>query len=335
MKNVAIAGATGAVGQEFLDILEKRNFPVGNLLPLASERSVGKTVKFKGEDFPVKVLSHDSFEGIDIAFFSAGSSRSKEFAPSAVKAGALVVDNSSAFRMDPEIPLVVPEVNPEDALKHSGIIANPNCSTIQMIVAVAPVHRAFGVKKIICATYQAVSGTGKAAMVELESQTRDIMDAKEPRIEVYPHQIAFNALPHVDFFHGDGFTNEEHKMSRETHKMLHDDSIRISTTCVRVPVMRAHSEAIWLELAGPSSVADVRSVLENAPGIIMVDEPEENRYPLAIDASGRDEVFIGRLRKDTAFENGIAMWVVADQLLKGAALNTVQIAELVIEKMGT
>ncbi|TET37124.1 MAG: aspartate-semialdehyde dehydrogenase [Planctomycetota bacterium] len=329
-QTVAIAGVTGAVGQELLAILAKRDYPVGKLLPLASERSAGKTVSFRGEDIPVQVLSQDSFGGVDVAFFSAGSSRSKEFAPSAVEAGALVVDNSSAFRMEPDVPLVVPEVNPEDAKKHSGLIANPNCSTIQMVVAVAPIHRAFGVKRIICATYQAVSGTGKAAMEELDRQVRDIMSGRQPSVEVYPHQIAFNALPHVDFFVEDGYTNEEHKMSRETHKILHDDSIKISTTCVRIPVVRAHSEAVWLELEKPARMDEVRSVLEKSPGVIVVDDPGENKYPMAIHATGRDEVFVGRLRKDTALDNGIAMWVVADQLLKGAALNAVQIAETVL-----
>ena len=324
---VAIVGATGAVGCEMIDTLEKRNFPVRELKLLASSRSVEKKLKFKGHELLVEELKKDSFEGIDIALFSAGAGRSVEFAPHAVKSGAIVIDNSSAFRMDPKVPLVVPEINSADIKLHQGIIANPNCSTIQMVVALNPIHRVSRIRKIIVATYQAVSGTGMKAIQELERQVKEWRDGKPPSCEVYPHPIAFNCFPHVDVFLDNGYTKEEMKMVHETRKILHDDQIQVSATCVRVPVFRAHSEAIHIELEKKLSAVQVKEILSKAPGVVVQDDPNRNLYPLAIHASGKYEVFVGRIREDSALTHGIALWVVADQLLKGAALNAVQIAE--------
>lgn len=327
---VALAGATGAVGREFIKVFEKRNFPIEDFKPLASKRSAGNTLECQGRKYVIEELTPESFEGVDVAFFSAGGSISRDFAPHVVKAGAVMIDNSSAFRMDPEVPLVIPEINPGDAKEHKGIIANPNCSTIIALMALAPIHREAGLERFIASTYQAVSGSGKAAMDELVDQLKDLIAGKEPKIEVYPHQIAFNALPHVDTFQENGFTREEMKMVNETHKILHDKDIRISTTCVRVPVMRSHSESITLQTKKKLTPDEVRNILSEAPGVIVVDKPEENRYPLATSTTEQLDVQVGRIREDAVFENGISLWVVGDQLLKGAALNAVQIGELLL-----
>jgi len=327
---VAVAGATGAVGREMLKVLEDRDFPLSELVPLASEKSVGKSVTFKKEEITVKLLDENAFEGVDIALFSAGGDVSKKLAPSAVKAGAVVIDNSSAFRMNPEVPLVVPEVNPDDAAGHAGIIANPNCSTIQMVVALAPIHREARILKVIVATYQAVSGTGKAAIDELKNQVTALENNGEPETSVYPKQIAFNLLPHIDTFQENGYTREEIKMVDETKKILHDESIRISATCVRVPVYRAHSEAVFIETERKLTANEAREILAGAPGVKVIDDPSRLEYPTPLEATGSYLTYVGRIREDTALENGLAMWVVADQLLKGAALNAVQIAELII-----
>ncbi|HDD43571.1 MAG TPA: aspartate-semialdehyde dehydrogenase [Candidatus Desulfofervidus auxilii] len=332
--NVAVVGATGAVGNEMVKVLEQRNFPVKNLKLLASERSIGKTLNFHDEEVPVEVLSENSFKGIDIALFSAGASISKQYAPLAAAAGAVVVDNSSAFRQEPDVPLVVPEVNPHAIAqyKNRGIISNPNCSTIQMVVVLKPIHDVAKIKKVVVATYQAVSGTGRRAINELENQVKALFNFQPVNCEVYPHQIAFNCLPHIDIFFENGYTKEEMKMYFETKKIMEDENIIVSATCVRVPVFYGHSEAVHIELEKPLDVADVRKILSNSPGIKVIDDPSKNLYPLAIEAAGKDEVFVGRIRKDLAFENGIAMWIVADNVRKGAALNAVQIAEILLEK---
>ena len=332
--NVAVVGATGAVGNEMIKTLEQRNFPVKNLRLLASKRSVGKKLKFHGEEIPVEELKEDSFEGIEIALFSAGASVSKQFAPLAAAAGAVVIDNSSAFRQEPDIPLVVPEVNPHAIAqyKNRGIIANPNCSTIQMVVALKPIHDVAKIKRVIVATYQAVSGTGQKAINELETQVRQLFNFQPVTCEVYPYQIAFNCLPHIDIFFENGYTKEEMKMYYETKKIMEDDSITVSATCVRVPVFYGHSEAVHMELEKKLTADEVREILSKAAGVVVVDNPSQNLYPLAIEAAGRDEVFVGRIREDLALPNGIAMWVVADNIRKGAALNAVQIAEILLEK---
>ena len=325
--NVAVAGATGAVGNAMIEILEERNFSVGNLLLLASERSEGKLLKFHGESIAVRTLTHDSFEGIDIALFSAGSERSKEFAPSAVKAGAVVVDNSSAFRMQDEVPLVVPEVNPEKIIEHHGIIANPNCSTIQMVVALKPIYDKVGIKRIVVSTYQAVSGSGKKAIEELSIQTKDVLNFKPVICSVYPCQIAFNCLPHIDAFLENGYTKEEVKMIDETKKILGDEAICVTATTVRVPVYSGHSESVNIETKDKISGEEVKKLLSNAPSIKVLDNPEKSEYPVAIQAAGKDEVFVGRIREDNSIEKGINLWIVSDNIRKGAALNAVQIAE--------
>jgi len=332
--NVAVVGATGAVGNEMRKTLEQRNFPVKKLKLLASKRSVGKKFTFHGEEIPVEELTEDSFADIQIALFSAGASVSKQYAPLAAAAGAVVIDNSSAFRQEPDIPLVVPEVNPHAIAQYRnrGIIANPNCSTIQMVVALKPIHDAARIKRVIVATYQAVSGTGQKAINELETQVRQLFNLKPVTPNVYPYQIAFNCLPHIDVFFENGYTKEEMKMYYETKKIMEDDSITVSATCVRVPVFYGHSEAVHLELEKKLTAAEVREILSKAPGVVVVDEPEKNFYPLAIEAAGKDEVFVGRIREDLAFENGIAFWVVADNIRKGAALNAVQIAEILLDK---
>lgn len=337
LKHVAVVGATGAVGVEMLRCLEQRNFPVGKLTLLASARSAGKTMKFKGEDITVKELTPDAFEGVDIALFSAGGGISKEFAPHATKAGAIVVDNSSAFRMDDEVPLVVPEVNAED-LKNlpKGIVANPNCTTAITLMALNPLHKAFGVKRVIASSYQAVSGTGAQAIEELEAQTREWAKAERrwddvtvgnDLVNVYPHQIAFNALPHVDAFLDTGYTKEEMKMENEGRKILHHPDFRASVTCVRVPVFRAHSVAVTAEFEKPISVEAARAVLAQAEGLDLVDDPANKVYPLALNVAGKDNCQVGRIRVDCALDNALSFWVAGDQLLKGAALNAVQIAE--------
>jgi aspartate-semialdehyde dehydrogenase len=329
---VAVAGATGAVGNEMIATLEERNFPVETLRLFASERSEGKTLDFHGKPLTVELLTDKVFNGIDIALFSAGGDRSLEFAPAAAKAGCVVVDNSSAWRMDPEVPLVVPEVNPDDVDWHKGIIANPNCSTIQMVVALKPIHDAAKIKRVVVTTFQAVSGTGKKAMDELLSQTKDILNFKEINPVVYPHQIAFNCLPHIDRFMDDGYTKEEIKMVNETKKILGDDSVKVTATTVRVPVFRGHSESLNIETEKKLSANEARAVLSTAPGIIVYDVPEKNIYPLPTDATNKDEVYVGRVREDNTVENGINLWIAADNLRKGAALNAVQIAEELIKR---
>jgi aspartate-semialdehyde dehydrogenase len=325
--NVAIAGATGAVGEEFISILEERNFPVANMRFLASERSEGKKLEFRGESITVEVLREDSFQGIDLALFSAGGARSKQFAPAAVESGAVVVDNSSAFRMEPDVPLVVPEVNPHAISEHNGIIANPNCSTIQMVVALKPLHDHSRIRRVIVSTYQSVSGTGKKAIHELETQTRSLMSLQDIECSVYPHQIAFNCLPHIDRFEDNGFTFEEIKMINETRKIMEDDDMAVTATTVRVPVFYAHSESIYIETEERITADLARELLQDAPGVEVVDDPSKNDYPLAVRAAGKDEVFVGRIREDLFTHNALNIWVVSDNIRKGAALNAVQIAE--------
>lgn len=327
-KHLAIVGATGAVGIEMMKVLERRNFPVASLRLLASPRSAGKILEFRGEQIVVEPLSENSFDGIDIALFSAGGGISKEFAPHAVKAGAIVVDNSSAFRMNPEVPLVVPEINAADAAAHSGILANPNCTTAITLMAVHPLHEAFGLKRIIASSYQAVSGTGARAIEELRQQVDEISEGRPVTKDVYPHQIAFNVLPHVDSFLEDGYTREEMKMQNEGRRIMHLPHFTASVTCVRVPVYRAHSVAVTAEFENPVSLEKAREVLMEAPGITLHDDPSKAIYPMPIECSGEDNCRVGRLRLDCALPNALTFWVSGDQLLKGAALNAVQIAEL-------
>ena len=325
--HVAVVGATGAVGIEMLKTLENRNFPVGKLTPLASARSAGKKLKFRGEDVTVQELTENSFSGIDIALFSAGGSVSKQFASIAAKAGCVVVDNSSAFRMDPNVPLVVPEINAEDIKAHKGIIANPNCTTAITLMALYPMHQMFGVKRIFASSYQAVSGTGVKALVELQNQVEQIVTGKPVKIEVYPHQIAFNVLPHIDAWLDNGYTKEEMKMENEGRKIMHLPNFKASVTCVRVPVYRAHSIAVSAEFEKNVSVEGAREAILKAPGIDLMDDPQNNIYPLPLAVTGKYNCQVGRIRKDCAFDNGLCFWVAGDQLLKGAALNAVQIAE--------
>ncbi|MGA3283977.1 MAG: aspartate-semialdehyde dehydrogenase [Verrucomicrobiota bacterium] len=325
--HVAVVGATGAVGVEMIKTLEKRNFPVGKLTLLASARSVGKKLKFRGTDIAVKELTKDSFNGIDIALFSAGGSISKEFAPIAARAGCVVVDNSSAFRMDDAVPLVVPEINAADVKWHKGIIANPNCTTIVALMALYPLHKAYGCKRIFASSYQAVSGTGAKAIAELERQVGQIVKGQPVTREVYPHQIAFNVLPHVDVFLPSGYTKEEMKMENEGRKIMHHPAFKASVTCVRVPVYRAHSVAVSAEFEKPVSAEAARTVLKKAPGLDVVDDPAKNEYPLPLYVTDKYNCAVGRIRKDCAMDNGLCFWVSGDQLLKGAALNAVQIAE--------
>ncbi|HSR36263.1 MAG TPA: aspartate-semialdehyde dehydrogenase [Desulfurivibrionaceae bacterium] len=331
--NVAVAGATGAVGGAMLEVLERRNFPLGELRLLASERSVGKKLTFKGQEIPVQLMTKDAFKDIQIALFSAGASRSQEFGPAAAAAGAVVVDNSSAFRMDPEIPLVVPEVNPHAIAQYTkrGIIANPNCSTIQMLVALKPIHDKVRIKRIVVSTYQAVSGTGAKAIEELEAQVKAYAAGKPMEHKVYPHQIAFNCLPQIDSFLDNGYTKEEMKMVNETRKMFEDPTIGVTATTVRVPVFYGHSEAVNIETEKKITAAEVKALLKNAPGVQLVDEPTLSQYPMAINCAGRFETFVGRIREDESIANGINMWVVSDNIMKGAALNAVQIAEVLIK----
>ncbi len=327
--NLAIAGVTGAVGQEFLDILRERDFPFDSLKMLASSRSAGKKIEFKGKQYVVEELTKDSFARIDIALFSAGASRSREFAPPAVEAGAVVVDNSSAFRMDAEVPLVIPEINSQAIAKHKGIIANPNCSTIIGIVPVWPLHRANPVKRMIVSTYQAASGAGQSAMLELEEQTREILAGKKPTCNAFAYQIAFNAFSHDSALGPNGYNQEEMKMVHETRKIFDCPEIAITCTCIRIPVFRAHCESINLEFTDPMTPNQVRDLLSTAPGVSVLDDREHNRFPMPIDATGIDDILVGRIRQDESIpENrGINIWVAGDQLRKGAALNAVQIAE--------
>jgi len=328
---VAVVGATGAVGNEMIDTLEQRKFPIEKLRLFASERSEGKTLEFEGSEFPVETLKEDSFKGIDIALFSAGAERSKIWAPVAAKSGCVVVDNSSQWRMDPEVPLVVPEVNALDLKWHKGIIANPNCSTIQMVVVLKPIHDAARIRRVVVTTFQSVSGTGKKAMDELLQQTTDLLNFRDIKCNVYPHQIAFNCLPHIDKFLDNGYTKEEMKMVNETKKIMGDNSIGVTATTVRVPVFRCHSESLNIETEKKLTSDEARAVLSAAQGVVVYDAPEKNVYPLAIECAGKDETYVGRIREDESIEKGLNMWIVSDNLRKGAALNAVQIAEKLAE----
>jgi aspartate-semialdehyde dehydrogenase len=324
---VAVVGATGAVGTEMIEVLEERKFPVMRLVPLASARSAGGTVTFEGNEVPIEVLTQDSFAGVDIALFSAGADLSREFAPIAVKAGAVVIDNSAAWRMTPEVPLVVPEVNAHDLQRHQGIIANPNCSTIQMVVALKPLHDEAKIKRIVVTTFQSVSGTGKDAMDELMTECQDLLSFKSASPKVYPYQIAFNCLPQIDDFLPSGYTKEEMKMVNETRKIMGDPSIHVTATTVRVPVYVGHSEAINIETERKLSANDARAILSTAPGVLLYDDPAHRIYPMPLEVAGKDEVYVGRVREDESIAHGLNLWVVADNLRKGAALNAVQIAE--------
>jgi len=326
--HIAIAGATGAVGAELLRVLERRGFPVERLLPLSSSRSAGKMISFHGQEIPVVELSESSFEGIDLAFFSAGGDISRHYAPIARATGAIVIDNSSVFRMEPDVPLVIPEINGDDVRHHRGLIANPNCTTAVALMATYPLHLAFGVRRVFAASYQAVSGSGARAISELRSQVEKAASNTESVAEVYPHPIAFNVLPHVDSFLRSGYTKEEMKMQNEGRRIMHLPEFRASVTCVRVPVYRAHSVAISAEFERPVSVEQAHEVLAKAPGLELIDEPQKNRYPMPLYTAGKDNCEVGRVRLDCALDNGLSFWVCGDQLLKGAALNAVQIAEL-------
>ena len=328
---VTVVGATGAVGEEMISILEGREFPVERLRLFASERSEGMTLTFQDEEIPVETLGKNSFRGIDIALFSAGGERSRIWAPVAVKSGCIVIDNSSQWRMDPEVPLVVPEVNSYDLKWHKGIIANPNCSTIQMVVVLKPIHDAAKIRRVVVTTFQSVSGTGQKAINELMQQTADLLNFKAVTCTVYPYQIAFNVLPHIDKFLENGYTKEEMKMVNETRKIIGDPAIRVTATTVRVPVFRCHSESLNIETGKKLTPDEVRAILSAAPGVIVYDAPDKNIYPIPIDVAGKDETYVGRIREDETIENGINMWIVADNLRKGAALNAVQIAEKLIE----
>ena len=326
--NIAIVGATGAVGAELLDVLTRRAFPVGQLRLLASARSAGKSLHFRGEEIAVEELADKSFAGIDLAFFSAGGDLSRKFVPVAVDAGAVVIDNSSVFRMDPEVPLVIPEINGADTRAHRGIIANPNCTSAVALMALYPLHLAFGLRRIFASSYQAVSGSGARAIAELKRQTKEASEDRPATNEVYPHPIAFNVFPHVDAFLEDGYTKEEMKMQNEGRRIMHLPEFRASVTCVRVPVYRAHSVAISAEFERAVDLDEAREVLAKAPGLDLLDDPKRNLYPMPLAAAGKDNCQVGRVRLDCALENGLAFWVSGDQLLKGAALNAVQIAEL-------
>jgi aspartate-semialdehyde dehydrogenase len=328
---VAVVGATGAVGTEMMDVLEERAFPVDALVPLASSRSAGGTVTFRGEDLPVQVLTKDSFQEVDVALFSAGTDVSREYAPIAAQQGVVVIDNSAAWRMEPEVPLIVPEVNRHEIFRHKGIIANPNCSTIQMVVALKPLHDHARVKRIVVTTFQSVSGTGKEAMDELMEECKDLLSFKEPTPKVYPYQIAFNCLPHIDEFLPSGYTKEEMKLVNETRKIMGDQTIQITATTVRVPVYVSHSEAVNIETERKLTAHEARALLAAAPGIVVFDDPSRKLYPMPLDAAGKDEVYVGRVREDESIPHGLNLWVVADNLRKGAALNAVQIAECLIQ----
>ena len=331
---VAVVGATGAVGQQMVACLEERRFPVAQLFPLASERSIGKKVTFLGKEIQVEVLDKNSFKDIDIALFSAGGSISKEYGPIAAAAGAVVVDNSSAWRMDPDVPLVVPEVNPQDIAQYTtkGIIANPNCSTIQMVVVLQPLHAAAKIKRVVVSTYQAVSGTGQKAVEELANQVRALFSGQEVVKKVYPHRIAFNCLPHIDVFQDNGYTKEEMKMVNETQKIMGDPSIRVTATTVRVPVFYGHSESVNIETERKLTVPEAREILAAAPGVKVVDDPLKNKYPMPLDAAGQDITLVGRIREDFSIDHGLNLWVVADNIRKGAATNAVQIAEILTQQ---
>ena len=330
--DIAVVGATGAVGRTMLSILEERKFPIGRLVPLASSRSAGKQVTFNGEQVTVQELKADSFAGLDIALFSAGGSVSREFCPIAAQAGCVVIDNSSAFRMEKDVPLVVPEINPHVIGENPGIIANPNCSTIQMVMVLKPIHDRYQIKRVVVSTYQSVSGTGQSAIEELKAQSGQVLKEQPATKDVYPHQIAFNCLPHIDTFLDTGYTKEEMKMVNETRKILEDDAIQVSPTTVRVPVFYAHSEAVNVETEQTIDLKELRKILSEAPGVRLVDAPGKSEYPLAVDAAGRDEVMVGRIRADLDNPRAVNLWIVADNLRKGAALNAIQIAEVLIRR---
>lgn len=329
---VAIVGASGAVGQEFLRVLDEQQFPVDELLLFGSSRSAGRKYMFKGKEFEVRELKHnDDFKGVDIAFTSAGAGTSREFADTITKYGALMIDNSSAFRMDEDVPLVVPEVNGDDAFNTPrNIIANPNCTTIQMVVALKPINDISKIRRVHVATYQAASGAGAAAMDELVAQYADIAQGKEPVVEKFAYQLAYNVIPHIDVFQENGYTKEEMKMFNETRKIMHEPELSVSAMCVRVPVMRAHSEAVWVETERPISPEEAREAFSKANGVVVVDNPSEKQYPMPLFVAGKDPVYVGRIRKDLANENGLSFWVVGDQIKKGAALNAVQIAQYIL-----
>ena len=329
---VAIVGATGLVGQGFIKVLEQRRFPMASIQLCASDRSVGRKLLVNQRELEVQETTQSSFNGIDIALFSAGAEISRHFSPIAAKAGAAVIDNSAAFRMEPDVPLVVPEVNPEDIKNHHGIIANPNCSTIQAVVVLYPLHKVNPIKRFTVSTYQSVSGTGAAAMEELTNQSKLVLEEKEAKPQVYPYQIAFNLLPEIDSFLENGYTKEEWKMVEETRKIMHAPDIAISATCVRVPVYIGHSESVQIEFTHPMSPEEAREILAQAPGVEVMDSPAARLYPYPWLVAGKDEVFVGRIRKDTSHPNGLALWIVADNLRKGAALNAVQIAEEIIQR---
>lgn len=329
---VAVVGATGAVGREMLKTLEQRNFPAAKVIPLASARSAGTTVPFNGDELTVQELTEKSFEGTDIAIFSAGGGTSEVFAPHAVKSGCVVVDNSSQWRMDDRCPLVVPEVNPEDLEWHNGIIANPNCSTIQMMVALKPLHDAATIKRVVVSTYQAVSGSGQKAITELETQVRELFNMKQPEPSVYPYQIAFNALPQIDVFLENDYTKEEMKMVHEAVKILGDPGVKVTATCVRIPVFYGHSESVNIETEEKLTAAKARAILAQSDGVTVLDNPQELIYPMALECAGEDPTYVGRIREDATIENGLNMWIVADNIRKGAALNTVQIAEVLLQR---
>jgi len=329
---VAIVGATGLVGLEFIKVLEQRNFPADSIQLLASERSIGKKLFVAHQEVEVKETTSESFKGIDIALFSAGAEISRYFSPIAAQSGAVVIDNSAAFRMVDTVPLVVPEINPEDIKWHKGIIANPNCSTIQMVVAIYPLHKVNPIKRLVITTFQSVSGTGSAAVDELTTQVKQVLDGQTTIPHVYPHQIAFNVLPEIDVFLDNGYTKEEWKMVEETRKIMHAYDIAISATCVRVPVLIGHSEAVNIEFSQPMSPDEARRILAQAPGVKIMDDPVISLYPQPWSAAGTDEVFVGRIRRDASHPNGLAMWIVADNIRKGAALNAVQIAEELVKR---
>ena len=332
--NIAIAGATGAVGQEFIKVLEERKFPVKTIKMLASANSAGKELEFNGRACKVEQLTEASFEGVEIALFSAGGDRSKQFAPAAAKAGAVVIDNSSAWRMDPDVPLVVPEVNAHAIAlyKKKGIIANPNCSTIQMVVALNPLHQKAKIKRIVVSTYQSVSGAGQKGIDELSQQVRDLFSFREVKKAAFPHQIAFNCIPQIDVFEADGYTKEEKKMVNETRKIMEAPAIEVSPTCVRVPVFFGHSESVNVEFENDLSPEEAREILKAAPGVGLLDDPASGLYPLAIEAAGKDDTFVGRIRRDPSVKHGLALWIVSDNIRKGAALNAVQIAEEMVKR---
>lgn len=321
--DIAVVGATGLVGRKMIQVLEERNFPVGRLRLLASERSIGKSIDFRGKAYPVEKISAGAFRGIEIALFSAGAAVSRQFSPEAVKAGALVIDNSSAFRMDPKVPLIVPEVNPRQIIFHHGIIANPNCSTIQMVVALKPLHDRWKIRRIVVATYQSVTGAGKRGADQLEAE----VDGRTDFVRKFPHPIAFNCLPQVDEFFEDGYTREEHKMINETKKIFGDDTIKVSVTCVRVPVYGGHSEAVNVEFEKSFDIHEVREALRHAPGVCVQDDVAHSIYPMPVAAHDKDDVFVGRIRRDETVKHGLHLWIVSDNLRKGAATNAVQIAE--------